>query len=167
MEEAKRPDSTQRLNLPPADLRIARRGERLTVFDPLRRRYVALTPEEWVRQHFVHFLQKERGFPPEVIANEVSLSLNGTRKRCDTVIYGAHAEPLMIVEYKAPEVEITQHTFNQIGRYNIRLRVEWLVVSNGMQHFCCHIDYESGQYRFLPQIPSYAEIADENHPDAL
>ncbi len=152
-------ETMQRLNLPPVDLRIARRGERLTVFDTLRRRHVALTPEEWVRQHFVSYLQTCKGYPPEVMANEVSLSLNGTRKRCDTVIYGPHAEPRMIIEYKASDVEISQRTFDQISRYNIRLRVEWLVVSNGMQHFCCHIDYASGQYRFLPDIPSYAEIA--------
>lgn len=151
-------DPMQKLNLPPADLLIAHRGSRLTVFDPLRRRYVALTPEEWVRQHFVGYLQTCKGYPPEVIANEVSLSLNGTRKRCDSVVYGPHAEPLMIVEYKAPDVEITQRTFDQISRYNIRLHVEWLVVSNGLQHFCCHIDYGSGQYRFLPDIPRYEEV---------
>lgn len=151
-------ETMQALNLPQAALKIVRRNGRLTVFDSLRRRYVALTPEEWVRQHFVRFLQTHKGFPPEVIANEVSLSLNGTQKRCDTVVYGPHAEPLMIVEYKAPEVEITQRTFDQISRYNIRLRVAWLVVSNGLQHFCCHIDYTTSQYRFLPDIPSYDEI---------
>ena len=151
-------ETMQALNLPPAALKIVRRDGRLMTFDPLRRRYVTLTPEEWVRQHFVRFLQTHKGFPPEVIANEVSLSLNGTRKRCDTVVYGPHAEPLMIVEYKAPEVQITQRTFDQINRYNMRLHVAWLVVSNGMQHFCCHIDYTTNQYRFLPDIPSYAEL---------
>ena len=151
-------ETMQALNLPPADLKIVRRDGRLTVFDPLRRRYVTLTPEERVRQHFVRFLQTHKGFPPEVIANEVSLSLNGTQKRCDTVVYGPHAEPLMIVEYKAPEGEITQRTFDQISRYNIRLRVGWLVVSNGRQHFCCHIDYTTYQYHFLPDIPSYDEM---------
>ena len=129
-------ETMQALNLPPADLKIVRRDGRLTVFDPLRRRYVTLTPEERVRQHFVRFLQTHKGFPPEVIANEVSLSLNGTQKRCDTVVYGPHAEPLMIVEYKAG----------------------WLVVSNGRQHFCCHIDYTTCQYHFLPDIPSYDEM---------
>ena len=151
----------QALNLPPADLKIVRRTHRLEVFDPLRRRFVALTPEEWVRQHFVHFLQSHRGFPPEVIANEVSLQLNGTHKRCDTVVYGPHAEPILIVEYKAPEVEITQRTFDQISRYNMQLRVEWLVVSNGLQHFCCHIDYEHNSYRFLPEVPTYAQVIGE------
>ena len=153
-------ETMQALNLPPADLKIVRRDGRLTVFDPLRRRYVTLTPEERVRQHFVRFLQTHKGFPPEVIANEVSLSLNGTQKRCDTVVYGPHAEPLMIVEYKAPEVEITQRAFDQISRYNISLRVKWLIVSNGLEHYCCRIDYEGGTYRFVEDIPSYGDLCE-------
>lgn len=151
----------QALNLPPAQLKIVRHANRLKVFDPLRRRFVALTPEEWVRQHFVSFLQTHRSFPPEVIANEVSLQLNGTRKRCDTIVYGPYAEPLLIIEYKAPEIEITQRTFDQISRYNMRFHVNWLIVSNGMQHFCCRIDYEHNSYRFLPEIPTYAQVIGE------
>ncbi len=146
------------LNLPPANLKTQCRNGRTEVFDALRRRYVRLTPEEWVRQHFVRFLQDHRGFPAEVIANEVSLTLNGTQKRCDTVVYGPHAEPVMIVEYKAPEVEITQRTFDQICRYNIQMHVRWLIVSNGLQHFCCHVDYATATCRFLPDIPTYAQI---------
>ena len=148
----------QALNLPPAPLQTRRNGQRLEVFDPLRRRFVRLTPEEWVRQHFVVYLQTDFGIPPQVIANEVSLRLNGTQKRCDTVVYGPHAEPLMIVEYKAPEVEITQRTFDQICRYNMQLHVRWLVVSNGMQHYCCFIDYDRATYHFQPQLPSYAQL---------
>ena len=157
----------QVLNLPPANLKIVRRANRLEVFDPLRRRFVALTSEEWVRQHFVLFLQTHRGFPPEVIANEVSLQLNGTHKRCDTIVYGPHAEPLLIVEYKSPEVEISQHTFDQISRYNMRLRVSWLIVSNGLQHFCCHIDYEHNSYHFLPDVPTYAQVIGERETTTL
>ena len=145
----------QALNLPQAELKIVRRNGRITVFDKLRRKFVALTPEEWVRQHFVHFLISQKGYPAGVIANEVGITLNGMSRRCDSVVYGSHAEPLMIVEYKAPDVEISQSTFDQISRYNIQLHVEWLVVSNGMRHYCCHIDYEKEEYHFVSDIPPY------------
>ena len=146
------------LNLPKTDLNITTKDGKLQVFDILRRKYVALTPEEWVRQHFVHFLIQEKGYPAECIGNEVSITLNGTKKRCDTVVYGSHAEPIMIVEYKSPQVEITQQVFDQISRYNIKLQVKWLIVSNGLQHYCCQVDYESGTCRFVEDIPSYDEI---------
>ena len=154
----------QALNLPKTDLKIVRKGERLMVFDALRHRYVALTPEEWVRQHFVRFLQEHRQFPAGVIANEVTVELNGMRKRCDTLVYGRHAEPLMIVEYKAPTVEISQQVFDQICRYNMRLRVNWLVVSNGLHHYCCRIDYDRMSYTFLPEVPCYGELEQEPIP---
>ena len=146
------------LNLPQAALKIIPKDGKQQVFDILRRKYVALTPEEWVRQHFVHYLISARGFPAECIGNEVSITLNGTRKRCDTVVYGRNAEPIMVVEYKSPQVEITQQVFDQISRYNIPLKVKWLIVSNGLQHYCCRIDYESGTSRFLEDIPSYSDI---------
>ena len=144
------------LNTQKTDLKIVTREGKQLVFDVLRRKYVSLTPEEWVRQQFVHFLVNGKG---ACIGNEVSIRLGSTRKRCDTVVYGRHAEPLMIVEYKAPGVEITQQVFEQISRYNIRLRVQWLIVSNGLQHYCCHIDYSSGTYRFVEDIPPYSDIA--------
>ena len=131
---------------------------KLLVFDVLRRKYVALTPEEWVRQQFVHYLIKQKGYPAECIGNEVSISLNGTRKRCDSVVYGQQAEPLMIIEYKSPSVDISQQVFEQISRYNIKLRVKWLIVSNGLQHYCCQIDYESGVCQFVEDIPAYNDI---------
>ena len=126
----------QELNLPKTDLKIITKDGKLHVFDVLRRKYVALTPEEWVRQQFVHFLIGQKGYPAECIGNEISINLNGTKKRCDTVIYDGNAQPTMIVEYKSPQVEITQQVFEQISRYNIKLRVKWLVVSNGLQHYC-------------------------------
>ena len=148
----------QALNLPKIDLRIQQREKHQVVFDILRRKYVKLTPEEWVRQHFVHFLMNVKGYPSTVIGNEVEIDLFGTRKRCDSVIYDSEANPLMIVEYKAADVEITQRVFEQISRYNIRLHVQWLVVSNGLQHYCCRVDYETGQCSFLSDIPSYEEL---------
>ncbi len=148
----------EKLNLPEADLKVVRRDGRLVVFDPLRRRFVTLTPEEWVRQHFVHFLITQKNYPAGVVANEVSITFNGMTRRCDTVVYGRHAEPLLIVEYKAPTVEISQQTFDQISRYNMRLHVQWLIVSNGLRHYCCRVDYEKEECRFVGDIPPYDSL---------
>lgn len=147
------------LNLPKTELKVITKDGKQQVFDVLRRRFVALTPEEWVRQQFVHFLIGYKGYPAECIGNEVSITLGATKKRCDTVIYGSHAEPLMVIEYKSPSVEITQKVFEQICRYNIKMRVEWLVVSNGLQHYCTRIDYENGTYQFVEDIPAFPSIA--------
>lgn len=131
----------------------------LRVFCAIRRRWVALTPEEWVRQQFVSHLTLRLGYPPALLANEVAITLNGTSRRCDTVLYSPHQlQPLMIVEYKAPHIAVTQKVFDQIVRYNMVLRVPWLVVSNGMHHYCCKVDYSSGTLRFLPEIPAYASL---------
>lgn len=144
------------LNLPPAPLKIKRGDDyrRAKVFDPQRRRWVALTPEEWVRQHFVAMLITTKGYFAGSIANEVSITLNETARRCDTVVYDRTKSPLMIVEYKAPSVEITQEVFDQIVRYNMALHARYLVVSNGLHHYCCEIDYGAGTYSFLPDVPA-------------
>ena len=146
------------LNLPTFDAKIDTKDGKSVIFDVIRRRYVALTPEEWVRQHFVHFLIEHKGYPLSLLANEVQVALNGTRKRCDTVLFGRNLRARMIVEYKAPEVEITQAVFDQVTRYNMVLHVDYLVVSNGLRHYCCRMDYASGTYRFLREIPHYEEL---------
>lgn len=146
------------LNLPPAPLKTKQEGQRTLVFDPLRRRYVALTPEEWVRQHFTHFLISEKGYPQGCVGNEVPLTVEAMKKRCDTVVYDTHAQPLVIVEYKAPHVQITQKVFDQTWRYNLPLRVPYIIISNGMKHFCCHIDYAKNCCNFLADIPRYEEL---------
>ena len=148
----------QALNLPPAALKLSQRDGQTYVFDVLRRRYIKLTPEEWVRQHFVHFLMEQKGYPMGLLSNEVTLSLNGTTKRCDTVLYDQQAQPLMIVEYKAPHIQLSQKTFDQITRYNIVLRVPFLIISNGIKHYACHVDNERQAYDFLREIPSYEEL---------
>lgn len=148
------------LNLPAAQLqcKICDDGVR-RVYDALRRKFVALTPEEWVRQHFVAYMTGELGYPAALMGNEVGITLNGTSRRCDTVLFSRNGlVPLMIVEYKAPHIEITQRVFDQIVRYNMVLQARWLVVSNGMRHFCCEIDYEKRGVRFLPNVPRYAEL---------
>lgn len=146
------------LNLPAADLRLREDGGILRVYDPLRRRYVALTPEEYVRQHFAAWLQTELHYPASLLANEVAIDLNGTRKRCDTVAYDLAGRPLMIVEYKAPDVTVTQEVFDQIVRYNMTLRARYLTVSNGMNHYCCVMDYAAGSYHFIPRVPDFRSI---------
>ncbi len=129
------------------------------VYCPLRRRFVALTPEEWVRQQFVAHLTADLGYPAPLLANEVAITLNATSRRCDTVLYSPQGlRPQMIVEYKAPHIRITQKVFDQIVRYNSVLRVPYLIVSNGLTHYCCHIDYTTPRVTFLPTIPPYSEL---------
>ena len=146
------------LNLPPIDVKIQQRDGKKLIFDPLRKKLIALTPEEWVRQHFVSFLTNFKGYPKGLLANEIQLNLNGTKKRCDTVLFNKDLSARMIIEYKAPHIEITQAVFDQITRYNMVLKVEYLIVSNGIRHYCCHIDYANMKYTFLPDIPSYTEL---------
>lgn len=146
------------LNLPSYPFKIANKAGKRFIFDPLRKKYVALTPEEWVRQHFIQYLLSYKGYPQGLLANEVQIALNGTRKRCDTVLYDKNLSALMIVEYKAPHIEITQAVFDQITRYNMVLRVKYLIVSNGIKHYCCRIDYSQQKYEFLPDIPNYQDL---------
>ena len=149
------------LNLPAYEARITINDGKRQIFDPLRKSYVALTPEEWVRQHFVNFLLNVKGFPATLMANEVAITLNGMKKRCDTVVYDKALKPRVIVEYKAPTVKITKEVFAQISRYNLTLKVDYLIVSNGLQHYCCRMDYASNTYRFLQEIPEYNTILEE------
>ena len=112
------------LNLPKYETKICERDGKLQIFDPLRKCHVALTPEEWVRQHFVNFLIESRGFPAALMANEVTITVNGMKRRCDTVVYDRQLQPRVIVEYKAPTVKITKEVFAQISRYNLTLKVD-------------------------------------------
>ena len=148
------------LNLPSYDTKICEKEGKQQILDPLRKSYVALTPEEWVRQHFVNYLTVHKGYPAALMANEVAITLNGMKRRCDTVVYDKELRPRVIVEYKAPSVRITKEVFAQISRYNLTLRVDYLIVSNGMQHYCCKMDYEKGSYTFLQEIPEYSKITE-------
>ena len=147
-----------RLNLPTYEIKIAQRGNKQLIFDFLRRKYVALTPEEWVRQHFVHYLIEHKGYPAGLIGNEVELNVGEKKLRCDTILYNKVARPQMIIEYKAPQIKLQQKTFDQISAYNLLLKVDYLIVSNGMQHICCRMDYENQKYCFLEDIPNYQEL---------
>ena len=147
-----------RLNLPTYEIKIAQRGNKQLIFDFLRRKYVALTPEEWVRQHFVHYLIEHKDYPAGLIGNEVELNVGEKKLRCDTILYNKVAQPQMIIEYKAPQIKLQQKTFDQISVYNLLLKVDYLIVSNGMQHICCRMDYENQKYCFLEDIPNYQEL---------
>ena len=149
------------LNLPPYATKIVLRDGKNMIWDVIRRKYVALTPEEWVRQHFVHFLIEHKGYPASLLANEVPLTLNGTSRRCDTVLYDRTLSPRMIIEYKAPHVSITQKVFDQICRYNLVFHVDYLIVSNGLSHYCGCMDYANDSYHFLSEVPEYSIFADK------
>lgn len=146
------------LNLPPYDVKISVRADGVRcIFDRLRKKFVAITPEEWVRQHFVNFLITRRGYPEGLMANEVSIRQNGCLRRSDTVVYDRNASPMAVVEYKAPEVAVTAKVFDQIVRYNMVLGVKWLMVSNGMSHYCC-LCLPGGKYQFVKDIPPYTSL---------
>ncbi len=146
------------LNLPEYSFNIKKEKEKYLIFDQMRKKYVSLSPEEWVRQHFVAFLTDRKKYPKSLIANEISIVYNGLQKRCDTLVYNKKGEVAMIIEYKAPHIAITQEVFDQIAVYNMKLKVDYLIVSNGMEHFCCKIDYENMRYNFLKDIPEYEEL---------
>lgn len=148
------------LNLPTFDVRLRTddNGQQ-TIYDPLRRRYMRLTPEEWVRQHFCNYLVSHLGYPAMLLGNEVSLKVGGVTRRCDTVLYHpVGMRPRMIVEYKAPHIPLTEQVFTQIQSYNSVLRADYLIVSNGMQHYCCHMDYVQQMAQFLTEIPHYCQL---------
>jgi len=146
------------LNLPTFEIKTRTTGGKVLVFDSLRRKYVTLTPEEWVRQHFINYLTAHLGYPHSMLANEVELQIGNKKLRCDSVLYDLQAKPRMIIEYKAPHITITQKVFDQISSYNLLLHVDYLVVSNGIQHYCCKMDYEGKKYLFLKEIPIYENL---------
>lgn len=158
-------NSNPPLNLPPMDLNIRKERGMIKVFDRLRNKFVHLTPEEYVRQHFVNYLCTTLHYPPTIMANEIGIELNGTRKRCDTVIFNLEGKPDIIVEYKAPSIPITQDVFDQIVRYNMILEARYLIVSNGMNHYCCRMDYSRNTYYFVRTIPDYHQIINPSLPN--
>lgn len=146
------------LNLPAYDYRLRKQSDKPYIYDDLRRKFVRLTPEEWVRQHFVHYLIEHLGYPTALMQNEVALQLGQTTQRCDTVLYDRQLQPRMILEYKAPTVALTSHVLEQISRYNLVLRVPYLILSNGIEHRVYHLDYEAQSYQTLGLIPAYSEL---------
>ena len=146
------------LNLPAYDVKLRGTREKPEILDFLRKRYVALTPEEWVRQHFTHWLVEHKGYPQGLLGNEIALKCGEKTLRCDSILYNKEMQPVMIIEYKAPTVSVTQRVFNQISAHNLLLHVDYLVVSNGLQHYCCKMDYENQTYQFLEEVPDYLDF---------
>ncbi len=144
------------LNLPRPDLRLAKKDGAVMVWDDIRKKFLHLTPEEWVRQHFVHFLIG-MGYPATAIALEGGFHLNRKLQRTDILIY-KNAKPALLVECKAPQVGISQKTFDQAARYNLHYKTPYLLITNGLQHYSARVDYEAGGYTFLEEIPPFNEI---------
>lgn len=145
----------QELNLPLYTFKFKESAGKVMIFDAFRKKYVVLTPEEWVRQNFVQFLVTEKKYSPALIVFEQALKYGELKKRADVLIYDRSGTPLLMVECKAPEVKIGQDTFDQVARYNMSFKVPYLVVTNGLDHFCCLMDYEKGSYQFLEEIPGF------------
>jgi len=143
------------LNMPPYKFKIKSSENKRFIFDTVRKKYVALTPEEWVRQHFVLYLVSEKKYPLSLIGIEKELIINNLKKRTDILIFNRTGKPELIVECKAPSVKITQDTFDQIARYNLKLNATYLVVTNGLSHFYCKMDFTNQRYLFLKDIPNY------------
>ena len=147
-----------RLNLPPISPRIENCGGTLSIYDNLRHKFVALTPEEWVRQHFTAWLINSKGYPRSLIANEIGLKVNGRPRRADTVVYDHSLRPIAVVEYKNADIAVTQQVFDQIVRYNMVFRAPCVMVSNGIHHFCCAIDFGKHSYTFLRDVPDWEKL---------
>ena len=147
-----------RLNLPSFKIKLSGTIQKPMIYDILRRKHVALTPEEWVRPHLIHSMIQCKSYPASLMANEVSLKYGSKSLRADTVLYNRSLKPIMIMEYKAPDIAITRNVFDQISAYNLLLHVDYLIMSNGMQHYCCKMDYDRRSYTFLTDIPDYPDI---------
>ncbi len=146
------------LNLPTYEFRTAERDGKRTVYDPVRDRYVRLTPEEWVRQHFVQYLVQALNVPAGLVAVEAAFEFQGQPQRADIIVHDQRGEPLLLVECKAPRVSIGQDAFDQGARYNLVLGAPYLVVTNGQTHYACAIDFENRSYTFLDDLPPYAAL---------
>jgi hypothetical protein len=147
------------LNLPQANLKLTKKEDKYLVWDMWRQRNLVVTPEEWVRQHLLHYLVDHLAYPKGLIASEQGIQVNGLSRRCDAVVYGKDGSPLMIIECKAPEVQLSEETFYQIAQYNFKLRVNYLILSNGLMHVIARLNTDQQTIEYLDAFPSYAEIA--------
>ena len=148
----------QKLNLPAYDFQSRVEDGKRYILDIYRKKYVLLTPEEEVRQRFARYLVEEKGYPASLMMTEFSLKLNEMTRRCDILVHKPAGEPAVLVECKAPGVKISRETFDQAARYNMVFRVKYMMVSNGLKHYCCYIDFENRKVSFLEEIPSYEAL---------
>ncbi len=143
----------QNLNFPSYSFRFKNSENKVSIFDPIRKKFIILTPEEWVRQHVVEFLIQNCNYPKSYINVEKLLKINDLNKRYDVVVFNPDGTVFLLVECKAPEIKINQATFDQIARYNMVLKSNYLMVTNGLNHYFCEIDFENQKYTFLKQLP--------------
>lgn len=148
----------QALNLPKYQIKTRQSGSNIEVFDMIRKKYLVLTPEEWVRQQFILYLIHEKNYPPTLISLEKGIKVLGMNKRFDAVLSDKSGRPIVLIEFKSPDVKVSQQVFEQIARYNIHLKVRYLIVSNGMKHYCCEVDYQKKTFAFLENIPDYNDL---------
>jgi len=148
----------QPLQLPPYPFKIIEDEGILTIFDEIRKKHIIITPEEWVRQHFVQFLINQKGYPKALIKLEGGLKLHGKARRTDIVVFNPKGERMLLIECKAPSVNIDQKVFDQVARYNMVHKVSLLAVSNGLEHYYCRIDFEKQDYSFIRELPNYREV---------
>lgn len=148
----------KKLNLPEYSFKIKSEGQRKYIFDNIRKRYVVLTPEEWVRQNLTTYLVEEKNYPASLIAVEMSLKINRMERRADIVLFSKLGNPLIIIECKAPGIKISQMVFDQVALYNMDMKVEYLIVSNGLVHYCAKLYHNERRWEFLKQIPDYSSL---------
>ncbi len=147
-----------KLNLPAIDCKTRNIHGQTEIFDLVRKKYILLSPEEWVRQNFIHFLIYQKSVPTSLIAVEYALIVNKMKKRADIAVFGTGGKPLLMVECKASSVKINQKVFDQVARYNLALKVKYLVVTNGLEHYVCQIDFKTNNYTFLEEIPNFEQM---------
>ena len=145
----------QALDFPAYDFRLKNSENKSYIFDPIRKKFILLTPEEWVRQHVLQYLIKTKGYPASLINVEKEIKIYDTKKRYDIVVFNSDGSIFLIVECKRPKVAITQAVFDQIARYNLKLQASLLMVTNGLHHYYCAMDFEQERYHFLKEIPNY------------
>lgn len=148
----------QKLNFPEISLRMVFKEGQTRIFDPLRKRFVVLTPEEWVRQHLIGYLINQKNVPSSLLASEKGLIVNGMKKRFDLLVFSTQGSPLLIAECKAPEIKLNEETFHQAVRYNLSLKASYLLITNGLEHYIAHVDYKTAGLNFLESIPDYREM---------
>ncbi|KIA86790.1 type I restriction enzyme HsdR N-terminal domain-containing protein [Flavobacterium sp. AED] len=145
----------QKLNFQLYNFRFKNSENKVSIFDEIRKKFIILTPEEWVRQHVVQFLLEEKKYPKSLINVEKVLKVNGLRKRYDVVVFNTDGSIFILIECKAPEIKIAQATFDQIARYNMTMKAQFLMVTNGLNHYFCQMDFENEKYAFLENLPNY------------
>jgi hypothetical protein len=145
----------QKLNFPVYSFRFKNSENKVAIFDEIRKKFILLTPEEWVRQHTIQFLLNENQYPKSYINVEKLIKINDLSKRYDVVVFQPNGEIFLLIECKAPEVLISQNTFDQIARYNLVLKAKYLMVTNGLNHYFCQMDFENEKYVFLKELPEY------------